>query len=146
MANCNHPINGRYDYSTTIPDDFERPYFARFIGRNRNAIPARTDDGALSFNIPEGEFFACSHELEIELAHDLVEIDKVLECFVACEYTRFDKFVEKINLEKMEAKRIGDVLNYVFAKLLMNSGYGRAGINPANFEDWIFTETSAMKR
>lgn len=137
MAYKNHPINGRFEQSTTIPDGFERPYFLTFTGSNRNALPTRGHDGDLVFGQEYGLFHTCSHELEVALKYGLVTIDEVHDCWVSCEYTKFDTFVFEHAALKEEAKRGGDVLNYVFEKLIMNSAYGRAGINPENFEDWI---------
>ena len=136
MANFNHPINGRYEASSTLPDDWERPFFITFRGSNRGALPVITDEG-LSFTQEYGVFKTCSHELRTALKYGLVTIDEILECWVAVEYTRFDTFVAEHSRLKEEAKRRGDILTYVFEKLLMNSAYGRAGINPENFEDWL---------
>lgn len=137
MKAFNHPINGVFDCRNTLPDSFDVPYFVRFRGSNRNAIPTRSEDGELVFNQEAGEFWVCSHELKIALEHDLVTIDKILDCWVSQDYCNFAEFVDIFSNEKIEAKRRGDVLTYVFSKLLMNSGYGRMGINPANFEDWL---------
>lgn len=137
MVSHNHPINGCYDLERDLPSSFERPYFALITATNRNALPHRGDNGDLLFNQERGVFWACSHELEIALEHDLIEVEEVHKCLVACEWTKFDKFILEHAALKEEAKRAGDVLNYVFEKLLMNSGYGRAGINPENFEDWL---------
>ena len=136
MASVNHPINGVFDCRDKLPDDFDVPFFCHFTGRNRNAIPSRNEAGELVFDQAEGDFWTCSHELKVALEHNLVEIDTIHDCWVSQDYIRFDKFVELFASEKVEAKRLGDTLNYVFSKLLMNSGYGRMGINPANFEDW----------
>lgn len=143
MANFNHPINGRYENVSHMPDDFERPFFLQFRGKNRAAIPVIDEDGGLSFRQKEGVFFACSHEIQKALEYELIDIEEVINCYVALEYTRFDEFVYTHAALKEEAKKLYEAgsraafLDYWFEKLLMNSGYGRAGINPANFEDWI---------
>lgn len=132
-----HPTGGMYSCSNQIPDNYEKPFFVRFIGANKNAIPSVGEDGSLVFDKEYGEFYACSHELEVALKHDLVRIDEVIECYVAQETISFGEFVDSYADAKAEAKRIGDILNYIFNKLIPNSGYGRFGINPENFEDWV---------
>lgn len=136
MAERYHPINGHYDISATIPEGFERPFFVCFTGTNRNALPSRGDEGDLRFDIEHGTFWTTNHELEVALKYNLVTIEEVHQCYVACEWVKFDKFVYEHAALKEEAKRAGDLINYLFEKFMLNSAYGRAGINPENFEDW----------
>ncbi len=137
MAEKLHPINGRFDYGDTMPDNFDMPFFVKFRGRNNNALPCLDDDGSLTFTRRDGIFYACSHELEVALEHNLVQIDEVLECLVSTQAISFREFVELHYNLKSEAKAEGDKITELFEKLLLNSGYGRTGINPANFADWI---------
>jgi hypothetical protein len=137
MAIRNHPINGRFEEHDSIPDDFDIPFFVHFTGTNHNALPARNEDGSLSFTRRKGEFRTTNHELRVALQYGLVEIDTIHSVLVATEYCKFDTFINQYAAEKAAAKRNNDKLTEVFSKLLMNSGYGRAGINPANFEDWV---------
>jgi hypothetical protein len=131
-----HPVNGNFEETMRRPRSFKRPYFLRFIGRNKNAIPARGDDGSLVFDKPQGEFHACSHELEIALDHGLVEIDKVLECWVANETISFGDYVDEFFEMKLRAEKAGDKAGRLFAKLLLNSAYGKFGQSPEHFRDY----------
>ena len=139
MKNKLHPINGAFDTMSKMPDNFDEPFFMHFTGKNRNAIPAkgRSKDDPLSFDIPYGEFWACSHELEIALNHGLIDIEEIHACHVAKEYTSFAEYVDTHFSLKTHYKEIGDKPNETFEKLLLNSAYGRTGINPENFEDWF---------
>lgn len=139
MRDYLHPINGRFEIGSKMPRSFKRPFFVRFVGSQMNAIPARGDDGELAFDIPRGEFLACSHELEIALDHGLVKIDKVLEVRRAIETISFFDFVDKFYGEKVAAKLADDKAGEIFAKLIMNSGYGGWGLNPLKFRDWKIT-------
>lgn len=136
MATYNHPINGQFRYSDRLPNDFSTPFFVKFTGKNRGGLACRDAEGGLTFTQEYGTFYTTNHELRVALDHNLVDIDQIHECLVATEYTKFDAFVDTFAQEKAEAKRKGDALTYVFAKLLMNSAYGRCGINPENFQDW----------
>jgi len=132
-----HPINGRFDYLEYLPDSFDIPFFAKITAKNNGALPSRKENGGLTFEKKHGIFMACSHEIEIALKYDLIEIEKVYYCFLATDYVKFDTFVDKFGEEKVIAKETGDKAAETFAKLIMNSGYGRAGLNPENFRDYI---------
>jgi hypothetical protein len=137
MRNRRHPINGRFDLTKELPSNFEIPYFARIVATNRRALPCIDPvTGGLDFNKSRGEFFACSHEIEVALKYGLLDIEQVISCYVSTDHISFKDFVDTWNAAKILAKETGDKAGYIFAKLIMNSGYGRAGINPENFADW----------
>ena len=120
-----------------MPDDFSNPYFMIFDGKNFNAIPSKNEEGGLIFTKESGTFYCCSHEIEVALKYGLIEIDKIHRVYVSQEHTSFKEFVDTYYKEKADCKERGDKSGEIFAKLLLNSGYGRCGINPANFEDWL---------
>jgi len=136
MKNFNHPVNCNFDLSDEMPESFEYPFFMRFIGRNRGAIPVKDEDGTLNFNVPQGEFYACSHEIEAALELGLLEIDEVIECAVCMETIRFETFVDDFYKQKVDCKKAGDKIGETFAKFMLNSAYGKFGQNPENFKDW----------
>lgn len=137
MRDYRHPINGSWDISNEFPDDFTRPFFMIWEGRNFNALPSKDELGGLIFTKQDGLFYSCSHELEIALKYNLIEIDTIHKVYLSTESISFREFVDTYYKEKADCKEKGDKTGEIFAKLLLNSGYGRMGINPANFEDWI---------
>jgi hypothetical protein len=139
MRDFRHPINGAFEVRSKMPDSFDHPFFLRFEGINRGALPTKADDGSLSFEKESGEFYACSHEIEAALELGLIDIERVLECHVATETTSFVEYVDTFYHQKREAKEMGDKAGELFAKLLLNSGYGKYGQNPDNFMDWIIS-------
>jgi len=136
MADKQHPTGRDYHFTRSMPDDFSMPFFITFEGTNNNALPCVDEEGGLIFTKAHGIFSVCSHELEVALKYDLCRIDNVLECHVATETINFGDFVRHFAAEKAASKAAGDKANEMFAKLIMNSGYGREGINPDNFADW----------
>lgn len=136
MRNKRHPLNNQYDVSNRMPDNFDRPFFLRFIGSNRGALPSYTHTGDLTFNKPHGEFYACSHEIEVGLKYGLIEIEKVIECHVAMEWVVFDAFIDEFYEQKKQAVISGDKPAEIFAKLIQNSGYGKFASNPSHFKDY----------
>lgn len=131
-----HPINGTFEHTDKMPKDFSRPFFLHFIGTNKGALPSVAKDGSLTFDKPRGEFMACSHELEIALKYGLVTIERVIDCHVAMQTITFDHYVDDFYQMKLAAEARGDKALRLFAKLLLNSGYGKFGQNPDNFADW----------
>jgi hypothetical protein len=137
MRNKRHPLNNQYEISSKLPDNFDMPYFVQFIGKNKGALPSYVPEtDTLTFNKPEGEFFACSHELEVAFKYGLVEVDKVIEVHRALEWVTFDDFVDHFFAEKAAAKAIGDIITEIFSKFILNSGYGKFATNPDHFKDY----------
>lgn len=145
MKNFLHPVNGTFHVTKELPKDFDRPYFLRFIGSNKGALPSVGDDGGLDFNKEYGEFFACSHELKVAAKYGLVTIDKILECHVAMETISFGQYVDDFFAMKLDAEAKGDKALRLFAKLLLNSGYGKFGQNPDNFKDYIIVRDPGLE-
>ena len=139
MRDFKHPVNGRFILSNRMPDNFDKPFFLIFEGTNRNAIPVKTENG-LAFNRSRGDaqgiFAATSHELQAALEFGMIDIKRVVECAVAAECISFQTFVDEFYAEKARCKLEGDDANEMFAKFLLNSGYGKFGTNPRDFYDW----------
>jgi DNA polymerase elongation subunit (family B) len=117
-----------------------RFYFAKLRCDNAGALPMRTigQFGGLNFNCKHGEFYTTSHELKTALQLRLVSGVEILEAYVPRETQRFTEYVDKFGAEKREAKEKGEKIPETFAKLMLNSAYGRFGINPLEFYDyWI---------
>lgn len=142
MMNRLHPDNG-FTEEFVLPDDFGMPYFAHIEATNRGALPCM-HEGKLTFQLPRGDFFVCSHELEVALHHRLVDIHKVHKVWVANECIEFSTFVEQFYAEKVLCKRTGDRIGELFAKFMLNSCYGKFGQNPANYSDWLINRNFGM--
>lgn len=136
MKNKIHPQGEHYTRYSEI-NLYETPiYFLRFLGTNDGALPTRTKDG-LDFNIREGEFFACSHEIKIALKYGKIKIRKILEILVPNNTIDFGAYVDHFIKEKIQAKLDGDKLKELFSKRILNSAYGKTGQNPDNHGDYL---------
>ena len=147
MRNYKHPIGDTYLVKTKCrPTDINakgeyiefpnKPYFIHFYGINRGAIPIRTKQG-LDFSQKEGEFYACSHEVKVAIKYGLLEIKQIYEVRIPFKTISFVDYVDTYIVEKIEAKQTGDKPSAIFAKLLLNSAYGKFGQNPDNYFDYI---------
>lgn len=148
MHSYDHPMGAKY---LSIPEcekvfnkrtgelkGFAGLYFIHFTGRNKNAIPKRDDEtGNLRFDIEQGEFWACSHEVKVAIELGLLHVDKIHSIKVPFNFISFKEFVDFWMLEKIAAQNRGDEAGTLFAKLILNSAYGKYGSNANEFKEWF---------
>lgn len=113
-------------------------YFALVEGVNNGALPIRVKDnnGGLSFASKQGVFEVCSHELRTAIQLGRFKPTRVIEVQIPRNIQRFAGFVDKFAAEKIAAKARKDKIAEIFAKLMLNSAYGKFGQNPADFRDY----------
>lgn len=141
MKEYKHPVNCQFEITDEMPDNFDMPFFMKFDGINRGALPMKTkamaEEDTLDFTVKEGTFYACSHEIQVGLELGLIEIKNVHECYISTETINFAEYVDTHYAAKVEAEQNGDKAGRLFAKLLLNSGYGKFGQNPDNFREYF---------
>ncbi len=135
MAEYDHPLSDLWENLDRPPRSKKSVWFAQFEGTNRQAIPVDTPDG-ITFEQQDGVFRAVSHELVPAIAAGLVRVDKWLSILKPTETGNFTKFVNKWQGAKVRAEQSGDKAGRLFAKLIMNSAYGKTGQNPGDFRDY----------
>lgn len=111
------------------------PYFLEFVGVNDNALPTRSKDDTLDFAEPYGTFKTTSHELLVALKYKQVEIHHCVRLIIPAETINFAAFVDEFIEDKISAKKSGDKGAELFAKLILNSSYGKFAQNPDNYTD-----------
>ncbi|MGH8678166.1 MAG: DNA polymerase [Burkholderiales bacterium] len=136
MANFDHPCGAEYNHTTMLNLDSPRLAFATVQATSSGALPLRTKDG-LTFPHGRGVFHATAHELRAGEDLGLLKIEHVLEARYARRMVRFDGFVQHWSAEKVNAERDGDKAGRLFAKLVMNSSYGKTAQNPEDFAEWM---------
>ncbi len=145
MRNAPHPTGARYmTVRNAIMDKAgrisgiarARVYFARIEATVLSGgLPVRTKTG-LDFSVTRGEFFTTSHELVPLVQRGLVKVHRVIEAHAPAETISFTEYVDTYSAEKIAAKKSGDKAGEIFAKLLLNSAYGKFAQNPATYKDW----------
>lgn len=143
MRNRRHPYGQQYmtfdnpilDRLGNIEGYVNRPYFAEIEATNRSALPTRTKTG-LTFDQPDGLFYACSHEIIAGLRHKLLDVHAIRRAYLPMSIISFDSFVDKFIAEKIAAKLGKDKIAELFAKFMLNSAYGKFGQNPAHYFDY----------
>lgn len=143
MKNCIHPVgrgyacpvNPKLTSEGKLRGFGDRPFFAHIKAKNRGAFCQRLKAG-LSFEIPDGEFFTTSHEIQTAIKYGLADIIQVICAFVPQHLISFGEYVDKYSDEKIKAKESGDKIAEIFSKLLLNSAYGKFAQNPDNYYDY----------
>ena len=136
-----HPWGINYsmhDHLPDLPDEELGRCFITMTARSMGAFPYREknglqfpDDGEIrEFNITGWEYIAAR---DTDCLKD-VNITIVREYFEAID---FIEYVEHFFAMKNEAKTAGDAARYLFAKLFLNSLYGKFASNPQNYQEFM---------
>jgi hypothetical protein len=137
MKAFDHPIGPEYvwtrDLDAALAQD--KPFFARVSGINHQGLPVRVSSG-LTFEQTDGEFWTCSHELAPAIRSGRFVVKSVHEILIPETTIRFDAFVDAFVADKLAAEAAGDKAGRIFAKLMLNSAYGKFAQNPEDFKDW----------
>lgn len=154
MHAFDHPTGANYVSIRDIGDRFNKRtgdikgfggvYFMHFMGTNRGAIPRKDPEThKLDFNCPYGEFYACSHEIKAACELGLLDVKEIYEVYIPCNYQRFKDFVDFWMAEKIRCQLAGDEAGTIFAKLILNSAYGKFGSNANEFKEWYIYDDLA---
>ncbi len=144
MRNYKHPVSTQYvkvDNPVLLPNGDIKGfpgymYFVEVEGHNKGAFPVREKQG-LNFNVEFGPFFTTSHEMKVALKYGIFKPTKTIVAYIPSFTGSFDKYVDLYYGEKVATKKSGDKIGEIFAKLLLNSAYGKFAQNPENYFDWL---------
>lgn len=149
MANCEHPLGDEYVSKTNAELDENGwivgypgcMYFCEVSGANLGALPqrgVRALDG-LRFDVEFGTFHTTSHELRAAIGLGKFSVACIHRAYLPRRRQRFVEFVDKFSAEKKSAKLAGDKIGEIFAKLILNSAYGKFGQNPEHFKEYYIS-------
>jgi hypothetical protein len=154
MHSFDHPASGQYltltgaaaekifDHATGIFKIGARDevYFMHFHGLNNGALPVRKEDGGITFDQAIGDFYACSHEIKAAIELGLITVLKIHSVRICTAKMNFAEFVEHWMEEKVRCKEAGDKAGELFAKLMLNSAYGKMATDPSKFKDYFIVD------
>jgi hypothetical protein len=136
MREGRHPAAPDYKVTSTLALDDERLCFASVDATSLGALPVRTKDG-LEFPHGRARFDATAHELRTGVELGTVRVHQVLAAYYCEEMQSFAAFVDHWGAEKLAAEVQGDTAARLFAKLILNSAYGKTGQDPRNYFEYI---------
>lgn len=155
MKNCDHPTGIKYKIGYgRILDKRGRIsgfadakfYFAHITCEQNGAFPTRMKNAPLNFDVKKGEFFVTSHELIAAIETGRAWNVKIIQCWVPERTIRFGDYVDKFMAEKIDSKAAKNKAGEIFAKLLLNSAYGKFGTDPRNFHDYFLGEPEDLEK
>lgn len=138
-----HPYGDTYDVSDELPNTrgkIERSMI-KLRGISRGALPFRSktglnfpnDDIARDYNITGWEFLSA---IETKTLDEW----EIIEVITFGETIRFDDYIDHFYKMKDECKTSGDKAGYIFAKLFLNSLYGKFGSNPDKYDEYTIVK------
>lgn len=109
---------------------------------SRGALPMRIADGSLFF--PEDEtkvrrYFTTGWELIAGLETGTLKVDRIVRVHQFGTPVNFAHYIEHFFNERANAKLAGDKAGDIFAKIFMNSLYGKWAANPTRYEEFMLS-------
>lgn len=100
----------------------------------------RKPNGSVDFEAGYGTFHTTIHEYLAAIQLGLFKPKRIVRSFNFGEYSRFHLFVDHFNRAKEKAQESGDKVHRLFYKYILNSAYGKFGLNPENYHNWEITK------
>lgn len=135
-----HWQGGQFACSLMLPKD-DGTYFAEIDAVSRGALPLKIDGKLIFPNDSQVRRYKISGwEIQAGLDTKTLEIKKVIVVYKSLFKANFSDYVDKFFAEKLAAEKAGDSTARMFAKLMLNSAYGKFGQNGRDFEDFAITD------
>lgn len=138
-----HPYGEHYSVSNELPNSqaYIQRSFIRLTCIARGCFPFRGDDGLIfpsddikrEYTITGWEYLAAVKTRTIE-DYDIIEV------LTFPDMIRFDDYIDHFYEQKSKCKDEGDKAGYIFAKLFLNSLYGKFGANPENYDEYTIVK------
>lgn len=119
-----------------------KTFFLTVEGENLGAFPQRAGDGSVDFTGGHGVYHVTIHEFLAAMQLDRFKLRRILAAYSFSDYARFHLFVDHFYKKREKAKATGDKMHSLFYKYILNSAYGKFGLNPENYFNWQVTKTS----
>ena len=143
MKNFNHPcsnrvvdiINPKITKDGQLKGYGDKLFFISFEGYS-SILPHVKENGGLEYDVT-GVYYVTCHELQAAMRHGMVRIDKILSAVLFQDSTNMGAFVDDYYGQRRAAQSKGDAAEYCF-KIVLNSAYGKYGMDPDNYSEIIF--------
>lgn len=133
-----HPLSPSADVLSDIPSDIERCLIS-LTGVSEGALPYREINNSLIFprDKQTREYHVTGWEVKKALELKLLSIEKINKVHLFPETQNFRGYIEHFYQERLAAKAKGDKAGDLFAKLFMNSCYGKFASDPSKYHDFM---------
>jgi hypothetical protein len=132
------------DYVTT--DGYvEHAHFFRLVAQSTGVFPYRNQLAhKLEFPADNAyrEFFITHWELQAAIDTDCLRGARILESTTFEQTGSFEQYIEQFYNERLKARAEKDKVGDLFAKLFMNSLYGKWAANPEGYKTYVVVESA----
>jgi hypothetical protein len=143
-----HPLSPEAIVTDHLPPEGEMgPQLIRVEGVARGCFPFRQEDGSLFFPHDEHsvrEYAITGWELKAALEQDAFKVFRVLDVNSYDQLVDFTEYVNHFYDERRRAKAVGDKAADVFAKLFLNSLYGKFASDPEKYSEFVIASTETV--
>lgn len=144
-----HPYGENFKLGKTLPDkpnEIGRAFIS-LRARSTGAFPFREPDGGLSFPNDNSEriFDVTGWEYLAALETGTLKDAQIISVITFRETINFKPYVTHFFAEKNAAKMRDDTAGELFAKLMLNSLYGKYAANPEEYSDYIFVAPNKVE-
>lgn len=142
-----HPISPEAICLSSLPTDSKIPQcFVTLRAVSHGALPFRLDSGELIFPRDDKErvYDVTGWELLAGLEVNAIRIKEVITVHYFRETIDFQGYIQHFYNERKIAKCNQDVAGDIFAKLFMNSCYGKFASNPENYNEYMLSSEQRM--
>lgn len=133
-----HPHAYGHEYVEADPDIWLPQDFYEVTCDSAGALPYRGEDGSLSFPHGRYKFLCTGHELLMGFNLNLITRINVTRRISFLELTDFKDYVNHFYELKKNSKK--GTPEYIFSKLMMNSLYGKFGMDPSEFVEYSIAD------
>lgn len=121
--------------------------FLTILAKSKGAIVQKNKNGIYVLTEEDGYNILRTTGWEVlaSLNHNLLNIKKIISVLSPCIVNDFNTYVNTFYEKKNAAREIGDDEEYLFAKLFLNSLYGKFGQNPEKFKNFRLIELKRAK-
>ena len=135
-----HPYGAKYSISSKLPktDKFITRCFITLECISHGALPFR---GANGLEFPDDDerriYHVTGWEYLAGLRTNTIGNIKIIKVLQFKESISFDDYIDRFYKMKSQAKAANDHAGYIFAKLFLNSLYGKFGSNPEKYREYM---------
>lgn len=145
-----HPYSTKSVRESHLPagEDELGPCLIRLDAIAKDCFPLRDKKGSLFFPHDERtvrEYFITGWELMAGLEFDAVKVIRIKEVHRFQELIDFKDYIQHFYEMRKQAKAQSDKAMDIFAKLFMNSLYGKFASDPSRFEEWLVCHLEDMQ-
>ncbi|MGE0294699.1 MAG: DNA polymerase [Hyphomonadaceae bacterium] len=146
-----HPYSVDCTGSRTLPSKESdlQTALIRLTAVAKGSLPLRADDGSLYFPDDEyrgREYCITGWEFIAGLETGTLKPVRIKEVLTFRETVCFADYVSEFYEQRKRAKACGDKAGDIFAKIFLNSLYGKFAANPAKYREYIVTHMDSVPK